>query len=341
MSSKTNFKHTVSTTEPSKAGNLGDEWFNPSTNKWYKLLATSGTTVAWTEVNAATATSATVSAGLTAINGNVSIPGNVVAAGYYTTGNASSQLAATGNLTITATENIIFIPGANSTVIGAGAGGGSGLFNTSITNSINYLATNTLANAVVFTAKSILHSVYITNINSAGNANVGVTATINFAPLLWNMPLPYRSSFEALKKPKIVNAGDSLRVQGLIQGVGANSNVHATIVYEEIASGTYTGINSNIAVASANVDVFTATGASIIESVMVSSTNNLGNVPITVTVTDSSNVIQGYMAYTLLVPIGATIELCEKPRRIATGHKLQAYTNAANALAIFVAAKTV
>jgi hypothetical protein len=385
MSSKTNFKHTVSTTEPSKAGNLGDEWFNPSTNKWYKLLATSGTTVAWTEVNAATATSATVSAGLTAINGNVSIPGNVVAAGYYTTGNASSQLAATGNLTvtateniilipisgnvitsanvfassyyttgnassqlaatgnltITATENIIFIPGANSTVIGAGAGGGSGLFNTSITNSINYLATNTLANAVVFTAKSILHSVYITNINSAGNANVGVTATINFAPLLWNMPLPYRSSFEALKKPKIVNAGDSLRVQGLIQGVGANSNVHATIVYEEISSGTYTGINSNIAVASANVDVFTATGASIIESVMVSSTNNLGNVPVTVTITDSSNVIQGYMAYTLLVPIGATIELCEKPRRIATGHKLQAYTNAANAIAIFVAAKAV
>jgi hypothetical protein len=47
------------------------------------------------------------------------------------------------------------------------------------------------------------------------------------------------------------------------------------------------------------------------------------------------------MAYTLLVPIGATIELCEKPRRIATGHKLQAFTNAANAIAIFVAAKAV
>jgi hypothetical protein len=74
---------------------------------------------------------------------------------------------------------------------------------------------------------------------------------------------------------------------------------------------------------------------------MVSSTNNLGNVPITVTVTDASNVILGYMAYTLLVPIGATIELCEKPRRIATGHKLQAFTNAANAIAIFVAAKAV
>ena len=225
------------------------------------------------------------------------------------------------------------------------AGGGSGLFNSSITSSNNYLATNTLSNAIVFSTKSILHSVYITNIDTVGTANIGVTATIlgggTNAPMLFNMPLPYRSSFEALKKPKVVNAGDAIQIQGLENGVGVNNDVHATIVYEEITSGTYTGINSNIATPYANVDIFTAASASIIESVMVSSTNNLGNIPITVTVTNSSNVIQGYMAYTLLVPVGATIELCEKPRRIASGHKIQAYTNAANAIAIFVAAKAV
>jgi hypothetical protein len=225
------------------------------------------------------------------------------------------------------------------------AGGGSGLFNSSITNSNNYLATSTLSNAIVFSTQSILHSVYITNIDTSGSANIGVTATIlgggTNAPMLFNMPLPYRSSFEALKKPKIVNAGDAIQIQGLESGVGINNDVHTTIVYEEITSGTYTGINSNIAIPYANVDIFTAASASIIESVMVSSTNNLGNIPITVTITNASNVIQGYMAYTLLVPVGATIELCEKPRRIASGHKIQAYTNAANAIAIFVAAKAV
>jgi hypothetical protein len=224
-------------------------------------------------------------------------------------------------------------------------GGGSGLFNSSITSSNNYLATSTLSNAIVFSTQSILHSVYITNIDTVGSANIGVTATIlgggTNAPMLFNMPLPYRSSFEALKKPKVVNAGDAIQIQGLENGVGANNDVHATIVYEEITSGTYTGINSNIAIPYANVDIFTAASASIIESVMVSSTNNLGNIPITVTITNSSNVIQGYMAYTLLVPVGATIELCEKPRRIASGHKIQAYTNSANAIAIFVAAKAV
>jgi hypothetical protein len=295
MSSKTNFKHTVSTTIPSTAGNLGDEWYNPSNNKWYKLFANSGTTVRWTEISPAVAT--------TVIN------------------NTTTTTATTATA------------------------GGSGLFNTSITNSTNYAANSSLATAIAFTAKSILHSVYITNIDASANSNVGVTATIlgttSNAPLLWNMPMPYRSSFEALKKPKIVNAGDAIQVQGLVNNNGANSNVHATIVYEEITSGTYTGINSNIATASANVDIFTASGASILESVMISSINNLGNVPVTVTVTDASNVIQGYMAYQLLMPIGATVELCEKPRRITSGHKIQAFTNSANALAIFVAAKAV
>ena len=292
MSSKTNFKHTVSTTVPSTAGNLGDEWYNPSNNKWYKLFANSGTTVQWTEISPAVATTVI-----------------------------------------------------NTTTTAAATAGGSGLFNTSITNSTNYLATNTLSTAITFTAKSILHSVYITNIDSSANANVGVTATIlgttGNAPFLWNMPMPYRSSFEALKKPKIVNSGDVIQVQGLVNNNGANSNIHATIVYEEITSGTYTGINSNIITASANVDIFTAAAASIIESVMISSINNLGNVPVTVTVTDASNVIQGYMAYQLLMPIGSTVELCEKPRRITSGHKIQAFTNSANALAIFVAAKAV
>ena len=290
MSSKTNFKHTVSTTTPSTAGNLGDEWYNPSNNKWYKLFANSGTTVGWTEISPAVATTII-------------------------------------NTATTATA------------------GGSGLFNTSITNSTNYAANSSLATAITFTAKSILHSVYVTNIDSSANANVGVTATIlgttSNAPFLWNMPMPYRSSFEALKKPKIVNSGDVIQVQGLVNNTGANSNIHATIVYEEITSGTYTGINSNIATAAANVDIFTAAAASILESVMISSINNLGNVPVTVTVTDASNVIQGYMAYQLLMPIGATVELCEKPRRITSGHKIQAFTNSANALAIFVAAKAV
>lgn len=43
---------TVSTTQPT-GGTLGDEWFNPSTNEFKKLIATNGTNVNWTGIGIA------------------------------------------------------------------------------------------------------------------------------------------------------------------------------------------------------------------------------------------------------------------------------------------------
>jgi hypothetical protein len=69
--------HTVSTTQP-PSGALGDEWFNPTTNKLYKLVALGGTSVSWqdggniisgTSGATATATAASVVAALSAGSG--------------------------------------------------------------------------------------------------------------------------------------------------------------------------------------------------------------------------------------------------------------------------------
>ena len=43
---------TVSTTQPN-GGTLGDEWYNPSTNEFKKLIATNGTSVNWTGIGIA------------------------------------------------------------------------------------------------------------------------------------------------------------------------------------------------------------------------------------------------------------------------------------------------
>jgi hypothetical protein len=52
MSSRNYLKHSVSTNTPPLNGNLGDEWYNPTNNKLYKLVANSGITVQWAEVGA-------------------------------------------------------------------------------------------------------------------------------------------------------------------------------------------------------------------------------------------------------------------------------------------------
>ena len=49
MASRDFLKHLVSASEPT-ASTLGDEWFNPTTNRLYKRVVNNGTTVGWREV---------------------------------------------------------------------------------------------------------------------------------------------------------------------------------------------------------------------------------------------------------------------------------------------------
>jgi hypothetical protein len=61
LASRSYNNHTVSATQP-PAPQVGDEWYNPTTNKLYKWVATSGTTSQWAEVfNTTTANTFSVS----------------------------------------------------------------------------------------------------------------------------------------------------------------------------------------------------------------------------------------------------------------------------------------
>ena len=59
MASRDFLRHIVSTTEPT-ASTLGDEWFNPTTNRLYKRVVNNGTNVVWREVPQPTTTTTTV-----------------------------------------------------------------------------------------------------------------------------------------------------------------------------------------------------------------------------------------------------------------------------------------
>lgn len=62
MTTRTFNRHIVSNTAPSSSTQVGDEWFDPTVNKLYKLVAVGGTAVQWTEViNTTTANTVVVS----------------------------------------------------------------------------------------------------------------------------------------------------------------------------------------------------------------------------------------------------------------------------------------
>jgi hypothetical protein len=182
MSSRNTLKHTVSTTTPPTNGTLGDEWFNPASNRLYKLVANSGTTVSWYEVGSGVAgsgasttltvkedtnlyfTTARVLSALStgSIAGNINFAGNIIA-NTVVSGNASLA----GNISSTANINI----NTGDTLNVAG-----NISSTGNVTASNFIATATGAGTISSTSDITL---------SAGG-NVYITAN-NFIRLLGNV----------------------------------------------------------------------------------------------------------------------------------------------------------
>jgi hypothetical protein len=225
------------------------------------------------------------------------------------------------------------------------AGGGSGLFNSSINVATGYAVTNALSNAVVFSSNATIYSIYVTNIGA--DVNAAVTITADFTPtgssanvsMFKNIPIPSRSSVEMLKKPQVVKANDIIKMQAFANGTGANSNAHVIIVYETTALSTYDRATALAGTGYSNL--YTATGSpAVLESIkIVNQDTAFGNHAISIIWTNSSNTIQGYIAKDIILPANSTIELCEAPKYLYSGDKLDIYSSYANVVSVFASAK--
>lgn len=96
MSSRLFNKHLVQTTAPTNA-QLGDEWFEPLTNKLYKLVAVSGNSVQWAEV-INTTTANTVSISNLRISNTASFSGSTTAPALLTNNIAETVAISTAGV---------------------------------------------------------------------------------------------------------------------------------------------------------------------------------------------------------------------------------------------------
>ena len=295
----------------------------------------------------------------TSVNGNANIfvvtgTGVNVAGTLNVTG--VTDLGAVGNVKITGgTANYVLqTDGAGnlSWVAQSGGGGTSApqpgtAFDTSITVANNYAVTATMANAAVFGSNAIVYSMYVTNIDSTGANGASISANFRYAngttlSIAKQIPVPYRGAVELLKQPKYFASGDAIQFQGLNNGTGASSFFHASITYETTTDATYQYSVTNIASSNTATNVYTSTGnASVVQSVMLTNSGNSGNIPVTVTISNSSNVVEAYLSSTLLIPVNSTVELCENPRNMASGSVIQVTADGANTVTVTVAAKKI
>lgn len=232
--------------------------------------------------------------------------------------------------------------GDGSALTGIAGGGGSGLFNTSISAAVGYAVT--ISNAAAFTAPAtagyryIVHSIHVTNIGTV-DANItselsGTTYSGGIA--LSNLiPVPAGSAVELLKKPKVMNPSD---VINMLSDVA--STLHATIVYETVQDTKYFGAGVDVTLDNTYTDLYTMTANSVIESVLLVN-DSLFDTKVNVVWTDGSNNIQGYYSFTYIVAAQSSVELLEKPKFVPSGYKLRVLSNVGGRVEAIVAGKTV
>jgi hypothetical protein len=273
---------------------------------------------------------ATLSANLSGSTTDDLTEGNVNL--YYT--NTRSRAAFTAGTGITITPSGIIR-----------ASDTSESFNLSVSNSTNYIVTDTLANALVLptdadpAVRYILRSLHITNISEdtafiSGNLIFNGNTEVAFADL---MPIPYGTSLEMLLRPQAFSQADRVLLQGFnASGTPTSNLICATFTYESIDTKSgLAGSGNLMQIENVQYQVLDCTSTfAILESIRLV---NLDDAPVRsrVTITDANNIPLGYLAYNLALPAKTSVEIIQSVKRINIGEKLFAsLTSNANVSAI-------
>lgn len=267
-----------------------------------------------------------------------------------------------GELAINYQDGLLYYKKADNTIgsIGSGGGGGGttgsgGVANVSekanrtIDAQVSYSITGTSAAALTLPAtvgfKYIIHSIHITNVDAVFGATTTVSGSIVFSGgstvLLGNkIPVPARGALELMRRPQVLNPSDVINLQSLVAAVGTGSVLQATITYETVpTAASYFGMGTTAAATLS--DVYVSTGiTSILDSIRITNNSDLGNIAVTLSITNGSDAIQSYLTNSFIIPSNATVELCETPKYLPLGYKIRAIATTAAAVGIFVSGRT-
>lgn len=213
-----------------------------------------------------------------------------------------------------------------------------GFINPGITSSIIYSIPTTagvafsVASGVGTVTKYVVHSIHLTNVSGADVSVSGSIYSGEFS--LGNLiPMPQRSSLELLKEPKLLSAGQFIKLSA-----SAVSSIQAHLTFEPIldSAGSFTSGGTTLINADTYYDVFNpatstfAPNGAMLTSLLISNRNDIFDSRCTVVVTDQSNNIQGYLAYELIIPANATVELFQNPKHIPANFKIRSQATVAN-----------
>ena len=229
-----------------------------------------------------------------------------------TTGTAGQVLQSTG----------VGVTWATST-----GGGGSGEFNTGITSTSQLYPLS--YDTTVFTFPSTAGRRYIIESINAANISDGernIIAALNYndngrkVHLAYNVPMVSGGSVELLKQPHIANPSDFITMWTNDENYyGKSGAVEVYMTYSEVSDENYFGVGvSTVGIATtALTGIFTSTTyPSVIQSIHLTNRTDDGDYPVSIQITNGTST--SYLAKDLLIPRYATVEICDRPKRLET-----------------------
>jgi hypothetical protein len=207
------------------------------------------------------------------------------------------------------------------------SGGGSGEFNTGITSTSQVYP---LAyESTVFTFPSTAGKKYIVESINAANISDGernIIAALNYndngdkVHFAYNVPMVPGGSVELLKQPQVANPSDFITMWTNDENYyGKSGAVEVYMTYSEVSDENYFGVGvSTVSIATtALTGILTSTTyPSVIQSIRLTNRTDDGDYPVSVQITNGTST--SYLARDLIIPRYATVEICDRPKRLET-----------------------
>lgn len=243
----------------------------------------------------------------------------------------------------------------SSSNAGAGTGGltssgGSnsmpnGDFDIGLNNSASLtLSGATLTNSYQYTGAgaAILYGVTASNINGVSEVSIDCainefTSSTDFY-VAKQIPIPANTSVELLKRPKVIKPSDRVKFQTNTAG-----GVNLALRYTEFNTNTdlfkvYYNADSG-AVSGHTIYTETNTLGSVLDSLLLANTDGTNNVNVTITITDGA--ASPIIVSSMVLPIGATVELCEIPLVLKNTNTISITVSDANRCHVTIAGRLI
>ncbi len=242
--------------------------------------------------------------------------------------------------------------GGISTVTIAAGGGGSGEFNTGITSVAQFVPEGYETTVFSFPATAgkryVIESINISNIAEYED-EVNLIAALNYndsgyqVHFAYNVPLVNGGSAELLKQPHIANPSDFITMwTNDANYLGKFNAMEVYMTYTETDDTDYFGVGiSTVGITTtALVGIFTSTSnPSVIQSIHLVNRTDDGDYPVSVQITNG--VSTSYLVKDLLIPRYATVEICDRPKRIETNGVVKVSVGTTSTIDISISGKKI